>query len=133
MFFEKISFLDDDNTSKMLFDVENGLVYGNMFKDEYMGYKDYKPVKLSASDDKSNMLLSIYQYDFAMNDLSLYLDLHPEDKVVYSIFKEYTNKLNYLIETFESIYGPLEIDDSNYESYMWSKGNWPFDGGNSNV
>ena len=132
MFFEKISFLDNDD-SKTLFNVEDGLVHGNMFKDEYMGYKDFKPVKLAASDDKSRMLLSIYQYDFAINDLSLYLDLHPENKEIYSIFKEYTTKLNYLVDTYESIYGPLEIDHSNYDNYMWSKGNWPFDGGNFNV
>ena len=49
----------------------------------YDSYKNYKAINLSSNSSKGNILLKIYQYDFALNDLSLYLDLHPEDKDVY--------------------------------------------------
>ena len=132
MFFENINFLDKNDYTD-LYDIEQGFMLGNMFKKEYIGYKNYKPQQLIAKSDKDVLMLKIYQYDFAINDLSLYLDLHPEDNDVYIKFREYTNNLNYLISSYESTYGPLELNDSDYDNYMWSCGNWPFDGGNKNV
>ena len=72
-------------------------------------------------------------YDFALNDLSLYLDLHPKDMEVYKIFKKYTNELKEYVDIYEKKYGPMELDDSQYNSYMWDEGPWPFIGGGLNV
>ena len=76
------------------------------------------------------LILKIYEYNFALNDLSLYLDLNPDDKNVYSLFKKYTEEQRACVELYEKKYGPLELDDSDYSSYMWYKEPWPFVGGN---
>ena len=60
--------------------------------------------------------------------LSLYLDLHPNDEQIYKLFKVYTEKENKLVNEFEKKYGPLDVYESNYDSYMWYKGKWPFEG-----
>ena len=130
MFFDDI-FLNYNNSSNdiKLYDYEDGFMYGNMFKNEYDPYKNYKVTNLSSNTSKGNLLLKIYQYDFALNDLSLYLDLHPEDKDVYKVFKRYTEELDNLVKKYEHEYGPMELDNSNYNDYLWEEGPWPFIGG----
>ena len=117
----------------MLFDCEEGFMYGNMFKNEYDSYKNYKPVKLESKTDVGKLLLMIYEYDFALNDLSLYLDLHPEDMEVYKLFKRYAEEQRKYVDIYEKKFGPMELDDSNYSNYLWYEGPWPFIGGGFNV
>ncbi len=132
MFFDDILF--DTNVKMMntpnLFNEKEGLMYGNMFRNEYDQYKNYHVTKINALTDKEELLLKIYEYDFALNDLSLYLDLHPDNDYVYNQFRKYTEESKKCIDLYEKKYGPLELCDSNYTSYMWEKGPWPFEGGN---
>ena len=123
MFFEEIFMNDNKNE---LFSASEGFLYGNMFKDEYVPYKEYKPLIIAANDEKGKILLMIYQLDFAMNDLSLYLDLNPNDKEKYLLFRDYTDKLNMYVKSYEEKYGPLELCNSDYENYEWVKSALPF-------
>ena len=129
MFFDDIIFNFKNNNDVNLFNYEEGFMYGNMFKNEYDSYKNYKVAKLDSSSDKGNLLLKIYQYDFALNDLSLYLDLHPDDRDVYEIFKHYTEEESKYVDMYVKKYGPMELDYSPYNNYMWDEGPWPFIGG----
>ena len=129
MFFDDIFFDNkDDNVS--LYGTKEGFLYGNMFKNEYKGYKNYRPLIITASDEKGKLLLAIYELDFAMNDLSLYLDLHPDDMNTYKLFKQYTQELNKLVDKYEEQYGPMELCSSNYDKYEWVDSKLPFKGGN---
>lgn len=111
-----------------LYDANTGFLMGNMFQDEYIGYKNYQVSKLVPTNEKGVLLLQIYALDFAMLDLSLYLDLYPDKKEVFEKFKEYSNRLNQLMMEYERRYGPLELNEANYDSYLWYKGKWPFEG-----
>lgn len=128
MFFNDILFNEKVNNTNDLFDASDGFMYGNMFKNEYEGYKNYNVPNLVGSNDYGRLLLEIYEYDFALNDLSLYLDLHPNDDQIYKLFRIYTEKENKLVSEFEQKYGPLNLSDSDYDSYLWYKGKWPFEG-----
>ena len=119
MFFDDILF---DTNIKMisnpeLFDEKNGFMYGNMYKNEYVPYKNYRVKKLNALSSKEELILKLYEYDFALNDLSLYLDLHPDNEYVYNLFKKYTEEAKKYTEAYEELYGPLELTDSNYTTY----------------
>ena len=129
MFFEDIIFNFNNNYDVKLFNYNEGFMYGNMFKNEYDSYKNYKVAQLKSNTELGNILLKIYEYDFALNDLSLYLDLHPEDTEVYMLFKKYTEELRNYVEMYEKKYGPMELDSSNYNQYKWYEGPWPFIGG----
>lgn len=124
MFYDNIRFNND------IYDVSDSFMLGNSFKNEYVNYKNYKPEKIVVNNDKDSIMLKIYEFDFILNDLSLYLDLNPDDKDLYNKFKEYTKSLKYYIDMFESRYGPLELCDTSFKEYMWSKGNFPFGGNN---
>lgn len=133
MFFDDIIFNIKDDNNVMLFDYDDGFMYGNMFKNEYDPYKNYRVANLESNTEIGRLLLKIYQYDFALNDLSLYLDLHPEDMDVYKIFKRYTEEQRKYIDMYEKKFGPMELDESDYNSYLWYEGPWPFIGGGLNV
>ncbi len=129
MFFEDVAFqLQSDP-----FDYENGFQYGNMFPKEYIPYKNYDVPEVVPTSEKGDLLLKIYQYDFAVNDLSLYLDLNPNDSSIYSLFQKYTEELKMYIDVYESKYGPLELDHSDANEYMWYHNPWPWDKEGSHV
>ncbi|MGN1338192.1 MAG: spore coat protein CotJB [Candidatus Coprovivens sp.] len=124
MLFDDIRFNND------LYDLSNSFMLGNSFKNEYKGYKNYKPSKIIVNNDKDSIMLKIYELDFILNDLSLYLDLHPDDEELYKKFKEYNKSFKDYINIFESRYGPLELSNTDFKEYMWSKSNFPFGGCN---
>ncbi len=124
MLFDSINFNDK------LFDCETALSKGTVFSNEYKPYKNYKESKLIANSQKDELMLFIYKYDFYINDLSLFLDLHPTDDNMYRLFKENVNKLKQYVNKYESLYGPLELCHDEYDSYLWYKGNFPFGGNN---
>ena len=131
-------FFDDLNNSDFRYDIDlftisEGFNAGNMFRNEYEGYKSYKYGKLTARNDKEKLLLCIYEYDFALNDLALYLDLHPEDITMYNFFKKVNDEKKYYVDIYEEKYGPLELCSSDYSGYEWVDGPWPFEGVDINV
>lgn len=129
-------FLENEIFNKntvQLHDEENGFILGNMFPNEYNSYKNYKPSKLKTKTEKDDLLLKIYEYNFALNDIALFLDLNPNDKEVYRTFQKYTELEKKYIDLYERKYGPLDLCSSNYNDYSWFKGPWPFESGDIDV
>ena len=130
MFFEDVLF---PVSNTRILNAKEGLKLGNMFSNLYDGYKSYEPMDVVPTSNKGELLLKIYEYDFALNDLSLYLDLHPDDQSTYELFRKYTEEVKMLIEVYEKNYGPMELCDSDYDSFMWYTNPWPWSLEGSNV
>ena len=129
MFFdENLGFisLTADSALPNLFDSNQGFIHGNMFLDEYVGYKDYEIKTPKAKTEKSAYLYKIIELEFAINDLNLYLDLYPDNKTVYDIMKKYVNELLQYQSEYINKYGPLELCDVISEKYTWFK-DWPWE------
>lgn len=117
-----------NSQNKNILDSEEGFKRGNMFKNLYDEYKNYKPRKLTASSEREDMLLQIMEYSFAMIDLGLYLDIYPNDKDALKLFNTYLNNKKELINMFEEKYGPLTIDSgSKKNSWTWDNSPWPWE------
>ena len=54
--------------------------------------------------------------------------MHADDLDIYKIFRSYVNEYNKLIKKYEIVYGPMELNQSEYQNYEWSNGSWPFEG-----
>ncbi len=106
---------------------KEGLTIGNLFYNLYSPYKNYKPNALQATTEKDQILLRIQELDFAINDLQLYLDLHPENNELYELFKKYVAESNKLTDYYSDKYEPLEINKDNCQSYQWYKEPWPWE------
>lgn len=117
-----------NNQIKNIINTEEGFKRGNMFKNLYDEYKNYKPVKLTASSEREDMLLQIMEYAFAMIDLQLYLNMYPNDKEALNLFNKYLNNKKDLTNMFEEKYGPLTIDsDAQKNNWLWYNSPWPWE------
>lgn len=117
-----------NNQNKNIIDTEEGFKRGNMFKNLYDEYKNYKPRKLTAKNEREDMLLQIMEYTFAMIDIQLYLDMYPNDRDALKLFNTYLNNKKDLTNMFEEKYGPLTIDSDNQKNnWTWNNSPWPWE------
>lgn len=79
---------------------------------------------------EKNLLKIIYDTDFALIDLSLYLDTHPTDSEALRVYNDYIEIRRAAINEYLEKVGPLTIygvKDENYTS--WITGPWPWERG----
>ena len=109
-----------------------GFNKGNMFKNIYLKYKNHI-YKLRVNSKKDELLYNIQMYSFAMKDMNLYLDIHPDDKNILNNFHDYRKKYEVLKKQYESEYGPLCMSNTiNTEKWTWVSNPWPWDKGGNN-
>lgn len=123
--FNNISFRDNK-----LFDIKEGFNKGNMFKDLYSKYKNYN-YNLKVTNKKDELLYNLQMYNFALKDIILYLDIHPDDNNMLNEYQKHRKKLIELENEYEKNYGPLEACNvvSN-NKWTWNNNPWPWCGGN---
>lgn len=122
-------FIPDVNFSRTvnILSPMEGFLRGNMFQDEYEPYKNLTYFKLNPKDEKEKLLYQVMAYSFAINDLNLYLDLHPEEKQVLDLFKKYVNEGKMLCQEYVKKYGPLEVTDPMGNKFSWIDSPWPWE------
>ena len=74
-----------------------------------------------------NIVQKINESEFALNDISLYLDLHPNDYDMYRKFREETNKYKEYLNRYERMYRPLELTSTYTDTYDYYNNPWPWD------
>ena len=122
----EVSIKNDNSEYVKLFDKKEALRKGNTFKNLYDQYKNYTPREIKSSTKEEEMLNKIRCLAFSINDLNLYLDLNPDDSVIYEIFKENMMKLKKIEKEYSEIYGSLKLEDLT-PSYGWLKSNFPWE------
>lgn len=85
--------------------------------------------------DKAQLLNEIYDTSFALNDLTLYLDTHPEDAQALSEFHQLKNRRKTAMSAFEQDYYPLTVDciSGGKNGWTWGDTPAPWKGGMTNV
>lgn len=117
-----------NNGTIKLYDIEEAFTKGNAFPNLYDPYKNYRPSEVRVDSQRERALLDIQKLDFMVNELNLYLDLHPNDVYAYKLFREYVSKCRNKKEEYTRVYGPIMLDDLTDE-YEWSTGVWPWEKG----
>ena len=59
---------------------------------------------------RCSFLQQINEVSFAVNDMLLYLDTHPDDERALAFFTEVSDRRNQLLTEYARDYGPLTID-----------------------
>ena len=135
MYFDQDNnYYDDDSINisfdrnKKLYTPDEGFNKGNMFVNEYSKYKDYV-YKLKVSNDKDRLLYEIQMYTFALKDIILFLDTHPNDNEIIRLYNEYLNIEKKMCDKYESMYGPLTLgsDNLNKNNWTWINSPWPWE------
>ena len=113
------------------FNPYEGYIRGNMFKDLYNDYKIDKPYEIIPLNEQAEMLTYINAYSFALIDLNLYLDVHPDDKNAIMAYNTYLNNLKEYMLTYQNRYGPITNTSESLNKFPWSWINhpWPWEKG----
>lgn len=119
---------DNKHVSGLL-DPYQGFIRGNSFSQLYDKYKNYKPMELNPKNEREAMLYQLLQYKFALTDLNLYLDTHPNDQEMIAVFKKYLTIEKQIKERYEGMYGPLTVYDINptTTNWIWKNSPWPWE------
>lgn len=117
-----------DNMSNDLSSPKDALNKGGIFKSIYDPYKNHI-YKVVVKGERDEMLLAIQELTFAMKDLILYLDVHPDDMTVYDKLKSYSKELETIKKRYEGKYGPLTAFHVEGNKYSWYLNPWPWDKG----
>lgn len=74
------------------------------------------------------MLLELQQIEFALVELSLYLDTHPNDLQALQQFNQLAQQRMQSAHQFEMHYGPLMQFGHSYSKYPWQwvESPWPW-------
>ena len=104
-----------------------GFERGNMMRDEYVPYRNYRPVPVVPKTDREQKLYEVMSYCFAIVDLNLYLDTHPDDTDACRLFQKYVEEEKRAKKEYNEKYGPIVVTNANYQNYEWQKNPWPWD------
>lgn len=130
-FFNQIKDTNNFNNKQIndLYNPYNGFIRGNMFQNLYDPYKIKEPYEIRPMNEQAEMLTSIDALCFATIDLSLYLDVYPNDKTAIDLFNQYRTEKNELTKEYESKFEPLLLDSDSLNSYPWAWDDrpWPWE------
>lgn len=78
--------------------------------------------------NKETLMREIMALDFALNDLKLYLNTHPDDEKSIELFNKIATKGKELFDTYQSMYGPLiaEMYTGSESTWDWVECPWPW-------
>lgn len=111
-----------------LFDAQEAIVLGNLFKELYMSWNGFSNYCLQPENRRQQALLEVQMFDFVAHEINLYLDTHPKNQRMIQLYHEYVDKANQARENFEKEFGPLFVTNSQSENnFDWIKGPWPWD------
>ena len=121
----------DMNNNNQLYGSYEGYIKGNLFKNLYSEYKNYKPMRFPVNSEEMELLLNLNQLHFAMHEINLYLDVFPNDINAMREFDMYRDKYNRSLNEYESKYGPLNVFDErlNNVPFAWENESFPWEGG----
>ncbi|MDR0294520.1 MAG: spore coat protein CotJB [Oscillospiraceae bacterium] len=75
--------------------------------------------------DKTQLLNEIYDTSFAINDLTLYLDTHPDDARALAEFHQLKRRRKTAMSSFEQEFYPLTVDCASDRENRWTWGDTP--------
>lgn len=80
--------------------------------------------------EREQMLMQIRELNFAVIELGLYLNTHPEDQRALCLHRKYAKELKDLKDKYQKVYGPLSIYFP-CNKWRWLEEPWPWERGNN--
>lgn len=85
-------------------------------------------MKMSMSE-REMLMWKMQAYDFAMEEVGLFLDTHPNDQTALSYFKQYRDLKKQAEVDFVKKFGPVTIDNYEFDlsTWKWIDNPWPWE------
>ena len=116
------------NKNAQRYDAADALAAGTLFPGLNLPF--FKAVKSRMNTDNTP-LCELMALGFAINELGLYLDTHPDDSEALTLYTKYVQLCQEGRSRYESMYGPLQQTAVTEAGYTWLNDPWPweYDGG----
>ncbi len=85
--------------------------------------------QINNDDVRRTMINEIRSLDFAINELALYLDTHPDDQKALCLHRKYCKEIRDLKDKCQKMFGPLTIFYP-CNKWRWLEEPWPWERGN---
>lgn len=79
-------------------------------------------------DNEKEALKRVMEAMFAVNDITLYLDTHPQDRNALALHNQYVQNYEEAKMYYEENYGPLSMY-AEMDKWYWVYDKWPWEGG----
>ena len=124
-----VNYMNSNMQNQSLFSPLEGFEKGNLFQNLYSQYKNYQPAKLMPRNEQEKMQQELQAVSFASHELNLYLDIHPDDQSMVTLFNDYRKRKEELMRQYEEKYGPLTVGSSvmDNNTYSWINSPWPWE------
>lgn len=77
----------------------------------------------------NELLKTVYETGFAMDEVVLYLDTHPTDQSAMNFYHQISKANREAVQQYEATYGPLMNNGVNADYWSWLADPWPWEGG----
>lgn len=77
--------------------------------------------------ERERTLRRLSSYDFAVNELHIYLDTHPDDRSAAEALAFYERKSDEWRKVYENKFGPLTSMNEQGNRWAWIADPWPWD------
>ncbi len=78
--------------------------------------------------DKDKLFRAIQMYNFAVDEIVLYLDTHPTSRSALSYYHKYNDLRRAAVAEYNTIYGPITATEVNSnEEWTWTHEPWPWE------
>lgn len=88
-----------------------------------------EPTRVVDCDARREMMQEIRCLEFAINELALYLDTHPDDQKALCLHRKYAKEAKELKDKYQKVFGPLTINFP-CNKWRWLEEPWPWERGN---
>lgn len=83
---------------------------------------------------KHKLLRAIQMYSFALDEIRIYLDTHPNCKEGLEYFHKYKDMKEAAVKEYNRRFGPLTSEQVNSrEKWTWISDPWPWERSTNNV
>ena len=108
--------------------MSNNMTTATMSANEMMQNNNTQESCESFNETREEMRKKIKCLQFAIIELALYLDTHPDDEKALCLHNKYCKEFKELKDKYQKVYGPLTI---NYpcNKWRWLEEPWPWEGG----
>lgn len=88
-----------------------------------------EPTRVVNCEARREMMQEIRCLEFAINELALYLDTHPDDQKALCLHRKYAKEAKELKDKYQKVFGPLTINFP-CNKWRWLEEPWPWERGN---
>lgn len=75
------------------------------------------------------LMKQINEASFAMDDVLLFLDTHPDSQEAMQYYQNAVNLRKNAMDAYQRQFGPLLVDDVTGNGWSWVTEKWPWEGG----